>query len=845
MTRLITHVSVCGLLILIGSLQAATITVNDTGSAQQDDGLCTLVEAIEAVNSDTASGSLAGECVAGEAEDTILFDLMLPAVIVQPFMLEVNRSVTIEGPGMDLLSISGVSSDRILQIGNLAVSTFIIRGVSFSSGLGADDLQGFQASGGAVYVNANVSEVTFEDVRFENSAAGYSGGAVALQNSSSGTTPLRTFRRCHFIDNLALGNRVVPASGNTGGGGALYIGPNTEVLIEDSTFETNRSQINGTAPSATGESQGGAIWMVSANAAASSTLTVRRSTFSGNQAVGRGGAVAIGQAVATEDHSVVVMRHNTLTDNQADSNANDVDSAGGALWVLSPASVTLANNLIAGNITGTGSVDRYDVRGVYTSQGYNLIGDNRGAPASFPAGEPNANQDTVGAGPVNIIDPVLGALTLNGGPTPTHAPGVTSPAIDQGRCPSQTQDQRGYFNAGTGSRAVDSPMVADLDDGCDIGAFERLATSANAAPDAVDDSYVALEDVLFEAIDLDGQLTPGDGSDDGVLVNDIDPDSTLFVSDGGSFEANNLGGEVVLNADGRFSYLSPSNLSGLASFAYTASDGSQSDAATVNITVLAVNDEPSFTAASSLIELDQSAGPQSITAWATEINPGAVDESGQVLSFEFNVTRGGSFFSQAPAIDPATGTLTFTVADGQTGSAFFSVVLVDDGGTANGGDNRSAGAALEIRANSTAVNADLSISKGNGVDTVNALEDTTWTLMIQNSGPDPVMGVQVIDVLPPEVTQASWLCQANAQASCASSGAQSGDVSESLNLASGGMVMITIDARISNTASGTLVNTATLTLPDGVIDPTPGDLSSTDSDTLLTEEGVFSDGFEG
>ena len=55
---------------------AATITVNSTADDDIDnDGECTLREAIMAANSDTASGVAAGECLAGSGTDTINFDI--------------------------------------------------------------------------------------------------------------------------------------------------------------------------------------------------------------------------------------------------------------------------------------------------------------------------------------------------------------------------------------------------------------------------------------------------------------------------------------------------------------------------------------------------------------------------------------------------------------------------------------------------------------------------------------------------------------------------------------------------------------------------------------------------
>jgi CSLREA domain-containing protein len=54
---------------------ASTITVNSTADTEANDGVCTLREAINASNNDTASGATAGECIAGSGNDTINFNI--------------------------------------------------------------------------------------------------------------------------------------------------------------------------------------------------------------------------------------------------------------------------------------------------------------------------------------------------------------------------------------------------------------------------------------------------------------------------------------------------------------------------------------------------------------------------------------------------------------------------------------------------------------------------------------------------------------------------------------------------------------------------------------------------
>ena len=100
------------------------------------------------------------------------------------------------------------------------------------------------------------------------------------------------------------------------------------------------------------------------------------------------------------------------------------------------------------------------------------------------------------------------------------------------------------------------------------------------------------------------------------------------------------------------------------------------------------NTPPSFTPGPNPV-VSASAGPQSISSWATNISPGPASESGQTVEFLVSVVNGGALFATAPAISP-TGTLTYEPAPTATsGTANVEVVLRDSGGTANGGGDTS------------------------------------------------------------------------------------------------------------------------------------------------------------
>ncbi len=112
---------------------------------------------------------------------------------------------------------------------------------------------------------------------------------------------------------------------------------------------------------------------------------------------------------------------------------------------------------------------------------------------------------------------------------------------------------------------------------------------------------------------------------------------------------------------------------------------------TLNQPTLPVNDAPSF-----LKGPDQNgvanrdaggqAVPYTVDPWATAISAGP-DEAGQQLTFE-TTNDDNSLFDVQPGVSP-TGALTYTPNPDAEGTATVTVVLTDDGGTANGGDDTS------------------------------------------------------------------------------------------------------------------------------------------------------------
>jgi uncharacterized repeat protein (TIGR01451 family) len=127
--------------------------------------------------------------------------------------------------------------------------------------------------------------------------------------------------------------------------------------------------------------------------------------------------------------------------------------------------------------------------------------------------------------------------------------------------------------------------------------------------------------------------------------------------------------------------------------------------------------------------------------------------------------------------------------------------------------------------------ADLRIEKTDGVDSVAPGDPLTYTITVENLGPEPVSGAAVSDSFPAFFTGAIWTCAASAGASCAASGS-GGSLADLVTLPPGGSVTYTVAGTVATDAEGALSNTAEVALPADVSDPNPGDNSSTDIDGI-------------
>lgn len=210
-------------------------------------------------------------------------------------------------------------------------------------------------------------------------------------------------------DGLLLDGVAISGNSSNGpGGGLLVLGA---VTLSNSTVSGNAAGTGGglyagvpPEPPVAKGSVGGQVTLLNTTIHGN-TATAPAITAKGTGAVlpGSGGGIAIGSGF------VLDARFATITQNGA-------SDAGGGIWLDPAATATLSDSIVAGNTAPLGP----DIAGSITAQ-YSLVQDPAGA--TF-----------IGAGTGNQtgLDPLLGPLQDNGGPTQTRMPLAGSPVIDSG-----------------------------------------------------------------------------------------------------------------------------------------------------------------------------------------------------------------------------------------------------------------------------------------------------------------------------------------------------------------------------------------------------------------------------
>ena len=239
------------------------------------------------------------------------------------------------------------------------------------------------------------------------------------------------------LTGLAIFDNQADSQGGTFGGQGGGVFSNDPLTLSDSTLSGNRALATG----AGFPGQGGGLFVNATPATVTNVTVSGNTTDTGTSFPGQGGGIFV--------NDETTLAGVTVTGNQADQGGA---GEGGGIFYNDV--MTARGVIVSGNFVGTTPSECFD-NDTLVSQGGNL---ERGSDCGF-----------TGAGDQSGTDPLLGALTDNGGPTDTHALGAGSPAIDRGPaagCPAT--DQRG----------VSRPQGP----ACDAGAFEVAVPTAPVPP---------------------------------------------------------------------------------------------------------------------------------------------------------------------------------------------------------------------------------------------------------------------------------------------------------------------------------------------------------------------------
>jgi len=308
-----------------------------------NDGVCSLIEAITAANTDTPSGATPGECAAGSGADTIVLATQATyslSSIVSNTGLGANglpvvtTAITIVGDGATIARDKGGAQFRIFQVSPTGSLTLDAVTVLFGR---ATDVyaSGYGASGGCIRTQGPLH---LKDSLVRQCTAGggsgFSGGGYGGGVYAEGTTV--TMERS-AIEGCHAGN----GDSEAGWGGGLFL-TNTNATIADSRIDANEA---GAAPLGFGGDGGGIV-------ASGADVQIIRSSIHNNRAgsstgVGGGSGGGIRGTLAT-----IQLESSIITNNQAGAGRTVAGNGGGVF--LTTSSLTTRYSAIRFNRTADG-----------------------------------------------------------------------------------------------------------------------------------------------------------------------------------------------------------------------------------------------------------------------------------------------------------------------------------------------------------------------------------------------------------------------------------------------------------------------------------------------------------
>jgi CSLREA domain-containing protein len=441
---------------------ATTFTVNSTGDgadANAGDGICA-----DSSGSCTLRASIQ-EANALAGDDTINITVT-GTINLTGALPDLSTNLAVNGPGANILGVRRDTGGAYRVFTVAAGASVQISGLSVTNGRSPDGLDGALGDaangqdGGGIY---NSGTLTLTAVAISGNQTG-KGGSAGID---SGT------------------------DGNGGRGGGLFNAGTVSLL--NCTVDGNMTSRSGVGDVGSKGGDGGGI-------ANLGTLTLVNSTVSGNHAAGSriGGD---GGAIFTNGSATITAC--TITANSAGGSFHD--SLGGGIRA-SGGTTTLRSTIVAGNAdTGAGTPD---LSGAFNSEGFNLIQSTSGATINETA---NSGTNITG------LNPRLGPLADNGGPTLTHALLGDSPALEAG----DDSVLGSPLNLSTDQRGTGFPRRVNAH--VDIGAFEfngRVSTiqftasalTVNEGAGAINVTVTRTGDLSADGLSVDYETSDGSAS---------------------------------------------------------------------------------------------------------------------------------------------------------------------------------------------------------------------------------------------------------------------------------------------------------------------------------------------
>ncbi|MCP4425138.1 MAG: CSLREA domain-containing protein [Chloroflexi bacterium] len=407
--------------------------------------------------------------------------------------LDVTENLTITGAGTADTVIDGGGLDRVFD----ARANLTMSGVNIQNGMG-DQWSGagiFQWGGTLTLDHVEVRNNMGAGIWIETLAGLKLSNALLQENANpngpGGGLIIAAGLCTGCIRTIELTN-VAVISNTAAYGGGINIGY-SKVSLDNVTIAGNSAVYDGgglhnhggvttmthsiVTNNIAGEDGGGI-----SNRISDSSLTIINSTISGNTAQ-RGGGLSSKASGHTEFFNTTI----------AQNNASEIGGGVGILdsnTITDGGFITFTHSILAVNTSASSPNCGIVAGGEFASEGYNLLGSNQGCTFSATTGDM-----------VNI-DPQLGPLQDNGGPTPTHALQPGSPATDAGN-PAGCIDSQGNLLL-TDQRGFSRPQDGNNDGNtvCDIGAYEyRQSSMTLNHPNGAPGSYFIASGTGFPSND--------------------------------------------------------------------------------------------------------------------------------------------------------------------------------------------------------------------------------------------------------------------------------------------------------------------------------------------------------